>query len=68
MFIELMLCIFVEMVVIFHFKITHIVCIKSLPRIIEKLLTPELIQLALGILQVPRLARILKKIPIYHAF
>jgi len=37
MFIELMLCIFVEMVVIFHFKITHIVCIKSLPRIIEKL-------------------------------
>jgi len=32
-----MLCIFVEMVVIFHFKITHIVCIKSLPRIIEKL-------------------------------
>jgi len=38
MFIELMLCIFVEMVVIFHFKITHIVCIKSLPRIIEKLL------------------------------
>jgi hypothetical protein len=33
-----MLCIFVEMVVIFHFKITHIVCIKSLPRIIEKLL------------------------------